>query len=160
MKNILKITAAAAAVVAFSNTAAFAQVDDQGDASITIQEALTITADQELQFGTVVAPAVGDGQLQVEVDPANPDAGQQAGTFDVTGEEGEDVAITLPTDTTLERDGGVEEITVDTFTSDPENSFTLGSGATTIAVGATATVDEEQEPGLYEGQYIVEVEYD
>lgn len=161
MKNILKITAAAAAVVAFSSTAAFAQVDDDGDAAITIQQALTITADQELNFGTVVAPAAGDGQATVEVDPADPGGDQTAGTFDVTGEDGEDVDINLPTGPiALIRDGGVEEIDIDNFTTDQvDETFTLGGSATTISIGAEATIEEEQESGLYEGTYTVEVEY-
>lgn len=162
MRNILKITAAATAVVAFSGSAALAQVSADGDASITIQEALTITAVDDLLFGTVVAPATGDGSLAVTVDPAAPTGDQQAGTFDLTGEEGEAVNINLPADgvVDLTRDGGVETIPVTAFSSDQAGeTLTLTAGGDTIAIGATATVAEEQVAGLYEGTYTVEVEY-
>jgi hypothetical protein len=82
-----------------------------------------------------------------------------AASFTVTGQANYTYAITLPSSVTL-TDGASNNMTVDTFTSNPATTGTIGSGGSqTIAVGATLNVTASQAAGTYTGTFDVSVDY-
>jgi hypothetical protein len=64
--------------------------------------------------------------------------------------------ITLPTTATMT--SGANSMTLRNFVSDPPNTV-LGTGRTTVLVGATLTVAPDQAPGNYSGSFVVTVNY-
>ena len=64
--------------------------------------------------------------------------------------------IILPSTATMT--SGTNTMTVSNFVSDPANSV-LGTGKTTVLVGATLTVAPNQAPGNYSGSFVVTVNY-
>jgi hypothetical protein len=66
--------------------------------------------------------------------------------------------ITLPTTATMTMAGGTATMTLSNFVSDPANTV-LGTGKTTVLVGAKLTVAPNQAPGNYSGSFDVTVNY-
>ena len=64
--------------------------------------------------------------------------------------------ITLPGSATIT--SGANTMTLSNFVSDPPNTV-LGTGKTTVLVGATLTVGPNQAPGNYSGTYSITVNY-
>lgn len=64
--------------------------------------------------------------------------------------------ITLPSTATMT--SGADSMTLSNFVSDPPNTV-LGTGKTTVLVGATLTVAPNQAPGNYSGSFVVTVNY-
>jgi hypothetical protein len=80
-------------------------------------------------------------------------------TFDLEGESGNDVIITLPASTTITN--GTQTMLVDNFVSDPDdtNPVTLGGTPTVLSVGATLNVAANQASGTYTGTFDVSINY-
>ncbi len=82
--------------------------------------------------------------------------------FNVSGEPGKSISISLPDDATIAHVDD-EEITmsVDNFVSSPNAGGTLDSeGTVKIHVGATLNVDADQLSGTYKGEFDVTVSYE
>lgn len=73
-----------------------------------------------------------------------------------TGKSLSFTTISLPTSTTMTSAGN--SMTINNFVSDPANTV-LGSGKTTVLVGATLQVAPNQAPGNYSGNFTVTVNY-
>lgn len=142
---------------------------DDGTATATILTPISITADAELEFGSIAA---GSQESDVKISTAGArslesgdatlytsDAGQQ-GTFDVSGADNHTYSITLPSNGTVTLTGPGDPMAVKDFTSDPLGTGTLdGTGNQTINVGATLVVGAPQTAGSYTGTYTVTVDY-
>lgn len=134
-------------------TNAYAQDSDTADALIEVQAALSITQQQDLDFGTVV-----QGDASGTIAPAD----GTAAIFDVAGTPNTAYTITLPA-TAVNMTGPGTDIEVNTFVSTPaagSNGMLDGSGAQELRVGAThAAIPVAQTAGSYSGAFTVEVAY-
>lgn len=145
--------------------ASFAQISESasGTVNVTVDNNITITAVDPMEFGTVAAVA-SNGQTATLVMGTNdtitatntasagfwPDGVSvpTAATFNVEGPVGVDLTITLPSaPVAIDQDaactGAAPDFTLDTFVSDPTPTLTgLGTGsAVLVAVGATLKTD-------------------
>jgi len=167
MKNIVKVIATAAVVIAFTNSS-FAQATATASASATIITPITIVKNVDMNFGNVavsaslagtvvLAPAGtrttgGAGGVTL---PSN--TGTVAGAdFTVSGQASYTYAITLPASATIS--SGSNTMTVNGFTSSPATTGTLSTGGTQdLKVGATLNVTAAQASGTYTNSTGVQV---
>lgn len=83
-----------------------------------------------------------------------------AAQFSVTGDPNVSYAISLPADGTVSLASGANSMAVNTFTSSPSLTGTLGAGGgQTLSVGATLSVGSNQAIGSYSGAFDVTVNY-
>jgi uncharacterized protein (DUF697 family) len=161
MKNIVKVFATAAAVLAFSNTS-FAQATATASASATIITPISIVKNVDMTFGNIAVSASTGGTVVLAPAgtrttggaggvtlPSN--TGTVAGAdFTVSGQATYTYAITLPSTSVSLSDGSGHTMNVTAFTSSPSSTGTLnGSGSQDLKVGATITVASAQTPGVY-----------
>lgn len=132
---------------------------DTADAIVTVEAAIAITQQADLDFGTVV-----QGDAAGTVAPGDATAAE----FLVTGQPSTAYTITLPANSTVVMTTGAgdtaqRQIAVDDFTSNPAagaNGALDGSGEQTLRVGAThAAIAADQETGSYSATFTVEVVY-
>lgn len=156
-----------AASVLFA-AAAQAQFDTDtatANAGANIVAPISIDKTADLHFGDVV-PSGASGTVELtpggtrsatDVTLGN-GAGVSVASFDVAGDPDGTFAITLPVSSTITN--GSENMTIDGYTSLPAAIGTLdGTGAATIAVGATLQVGANQASGSYTGTFDVTVAY-
>lgn len=136
-------------------------------ASVSWAAAIAISNTQALAFGKFVAGAGGS----VSVSPAGgrsasggvvlvPSGAGAAAQFAVSGDANVTYAISLPADGTVSLASGTNSMAVNTFTSSPSSTGTLGAGgAQTLSVGATLSVGSNQAIGSYSGTFDVTVNY-
>lgn len=136
-------------------------------ASVSWAAVIAISTTQELAFGKFVAGSGGS----VIVSPAGarsasggvvlvPSSSGSAAQFSVSGDANATYAISLPADGTVSLASGTNSMAVNTFTSSPSPTGTLGAGgAQTLSVGATLSVGSNQAIGSYSGTFDVTVEY-
>jgi hypothetical protein len=159
MKNIVKVLATAASVIAFSS-ASFAQATATASASATIITPITIVKNVDMNFGNVAVSASLAGTVVLA--PAGTrttggaggvtlpsTTGTVAGAdFTVSGQASYTYAITLPTNVTLS--SGSNSMVINNFTSVPSATGTLStSGSQDLKVGATLNVNAAQASGVY-----------
>jgi len=96
--------------------------------------------------GTVVLVPAGTRTLNGLTSPSI--AGTvTAAAFTVTGFDGATYSISLPANHTISN--GVQNMVVDTFTSNPSGTGTLTGGTQNLSVGATLNVGSSQASGTY-----------
>lgn len=152
------LLAAAAASFLFAGSAA-AQVTETGTANASIVEALTLTEDVQLDFGSIVPAALGD---TVTVDrvantqtcPASTCSGHALGQWTVTGSD-QVVTVSAESPVTLS-DGGVNTMSA---TIDAPATVTIAGGSVTFNTGGVLTVGALQAEGDYSASYDVTVDY-
>ena len=158
MRNFTKLFALAIVMIGLSSTTSFAQDDATATASATIITPITITKNVDMNFGNIAVQAGTGGTAVLATDnsrtrtsgvtlPTFSTGSPTAASFTVEGEENYTYAITLPTTVTILN--GVNEMDVDTFTSDPDATGVLTLGTQTLKVGATLHVAAGQAPGTY-----------
>jgi hypothetical protein len=147
-------------IIIAATTGAMAQESATASSSATIVAPIGIAQAADMNFGnvatndaggTVVMTTAGATSITGGVTlPANTGI-VTAAAFDVTGETNYTYTITLPSGaiTLLDGAGTPNEMTVDTFVSDPDTSGQLTSGAQTVNVGATLNVAGGQAAGTY-----------
>jgi hypothetical protein len=157
MKQIFKLSAFAIIMIAFT-ASAYGQAT--ATASATIVSPITILRVTDMDFGNVVTSAATG---TVVLDPAGTRSTTggasilvaqpgtvTAATFTVGGTAGFTYDISLPGSVTIDDPGLGAPMTVDTFTSDPTPTGTIGAGGTeTLSVGATLNVGANQVGGVY-----------
>lgn len=150
-----------AAAAAFSSTGAYAQ-SATADASATILEEITVTAGDDLAFGTIVVGADGDDVSIAADGTFNCGANltctgtNSAASFGVTGTAGEVVTVAVDASVTLT--SGTNEMTAVLSGSDATLTLDAG-GASAFTVGGVLTVGDNQPSGDYTGQFDVTVDY-
>jgi uncharacterized protein DUF4402 len=135
-----------------------------------IIQPITLSNTTPLNFGNII-PGSSAGSVVMNTSnersstggvTLQPDVNGQAAVFNVTGLTGAEFTITLPSsDVTLTRDGGTEEMSIAsaTFNHNAGASPIITGGNVNFNVGATLSVDANQEEGIYTGNYAVTVAY-
>jgi len=168
MKQIIKILAIAVVTLSFAGTVQAQTATATSNAAAVIIAPLSITNTASLHFGTIMRSAAL-GTVSVATDGTRSSTGgvtlsalaplHSVATFDLEGESGNDVIITLPASTTITN--GTQTMLVDNFVSDPDdtNPVTLGGTPTVLSVGATLNVAANQASGTYTGTFDVSINY-
>ncbi|MEC3966257.1 DUF4402 domain-containing protein [Flagellimonas halotolerans] len=136
----------------------YAQESATATATATVVAPIAITKSADMNFGNVAVSASTSGTVVLAPGGTRTVTGGatipattgtvNAAAFNITGEAGYTYSITLPSSITL-NDGGVNTMTVDTFTSTPSGTGTLTAGAETVNVGATLNLAAAQASGTY-----------
>ncbi len=148
----------------------FAQVTAIASSSASIIAPITIDKNVDMNFGnlavqtdqggTVVMTPAGlrskTGGVTLPVTTGTVAAAQ----FTVSGTEGYTYGITLPASSLIITNGS-ENMTIDSWTSDPTTTGILNGGSSTLKVGATLNVNAAQAEGTYTNTtgFIVTVNY-
>lgn len=140
----------------FSIKSVNAQVNATATASATILTGISITKVQDMNFGRL-NPGSGGGTASVSTSGVVSPTGDvtklagvtaTAASFTVSGEIGYTFSITLPTSDYI-ISYLTNNMTVNTFVSDPSSTGTIAGGGTTLSVGAKLTVTAGQVSGTY-----------
>ena len=138
------------------------QISATANAAADIVSPISITPEQDLNFGkvsnntagTVVVATNGSATGLSQIGTTAP----TAATFDVTAAQGFRYVVTLPE--TVELKSGNNTIGVGTFTHNAGTEPTGTGTIQTISVGATLTVAASQATGNYTGTFNVGVAYE
>lgn len=155
MKRMKRLISFAVILVAFT-AATFAQVSATATATATIITPIAITKTVDMNFGSL---AVNATPGTVVINPVTSARSATGGvtligatvapaTFTVTGLAAAVYTISLPASTTIT--SGANNMTVNTFTSDPTPTGTLTGGTSTLRVGAQLNVSGSQAAGIYD----------
>jgi len=134
--------------------------------SASIVPAITITKNTDMDFANVVAGASA-GTVVLSTAGARSatggatlgnGTGAAAAAFTVSGGPASTYSISVPVSATIT--SAPNTMTVNTFTSSPSGTGTLGAGGTqALSVGATLQVGASQAQGTYTGTFDVTVAY-
>ncbi|MEE4153278.1 MAG: DUF4402 domain-containing protein [Erythrobacter sp.] len=178
MTKIIRSGVAGIALMAAMGMSSAAHADTAiADATAEVLQPLNLELDNgALDFGSIVV----DGADTLTLTPDNTmDCADKnvvcVGTtsvpvFSLSGTANKDITILLPTtDVNLVVEGGSSAVarqvlTLNNFTTSTQVNnapgVTLdGAGEATFSVGGTLNIGADQEPGIYEGSFTVEVEY-
>ena len=171
MKNMKKsiVILAGLFLMIFSANSVMGQnpQDATANAAANIISPMAITKNVDLNFGNIAA-GTSAGTVELETDgvrtAANVILPSVTGTvtaaeFTVTGLPGSNYIITLPTTPVTIASGG-NNMTITTFTEDSATNTLTEEGTETFNVGATLNVGAGQAVGLYEGTFVVTVDYE
>ena len=147
-----------------------ASASASASAKATIITPIAIDQVADLNFGNIVA-GTDAGTVTVDTEgnrtsstgitlPNATPGDFQAAKFTVTGLADATYAITLPSSIDITHTNGVTTMTVDEFTSNPDEAGKLAAdGKQTLLVGATLNVGAGQVAGDYTGEFSVTVAY-
>ena len=165
------IAAAAALLTLASAGAAFAQ-SDTGSGTITVLRPLTVTNDADLDFGVVVRPAAGSGDVTIattgartlDVGLVGVGAGTTAAQFTLDGEGGQSVSITIPASFTMANGGSNLTVTTSNDLAGGLTTQTLsgslgGAGSLVVLIGGEVTLANTTTTGTYTGTFTVSAAY-
>lgn len=170
-----KITLLAAVAMAGMSGAAFAQTSatTSTDGSTRILQAITITKNSDLRFGSIVRPATA-GSNTVSINAGNGDrtldgTGSAAlaastfgrATYTVNGEGGQTFSISADSTFNMNRSGGgsISVTTTRSATAGTLSGDVGSSGSATFGVGGSFTVSNTTQTGDYTGSFNVVVAY-
>jgi hypothetical protein len=135
-------------------------------ATANIVQAITITQNAGLNFGTIV-PAASAATVAISTAGARTCGGSltcsgsvAAGAFTATGTGGMTVLISSDASTSIDDGaGGGAPMSVTGLTVSAASAVLSGGGSTTFTVGGTLNVGATQVAGVYNGTYNVNVSY-
>ncbi|WP_321289066.1 DUF4402 domain-containing protein [uncultured Sunxiuqinia sp.] len=140
-------------------------------ASANIIKVISITNDQNLLFGNIIASAAG-GTITVSSDgtssatysgitaPTGNEGSRQAAIFTVEGELSATYSITLPSDNVIELTmTGGDPMELVGFSHNASGTLSNDTGKEIFNVGATLNVNANQATGTYTGSFPVTVAY-
>ena len=172
-KKLLMIGATLAMSLQLDSIAMAANVDGTADVEIVQPLSITQAAGSGLNFGKIASgPAAGvvrvsstgvlskvSGPVEVQIVDST---SASTGVFDITGENGQTILVTVPASTLLTANGGSggADMTV-TLSSDAATTTTLDAttGAATLTVFGDLGVGVNQATDTYSGTYNVTVFY-
>ncbi len=158
--RILKAGLAGTALLGMAATAQAATTT--GTAKGRILKQITLTATQDLDFGTIVSGAAADTVVISTGGSRTCGAGlvcsgtTTAAAFNATGSSGATVNITAAASVTLSEVGGA---TMNASLVKSANTMVLTGVSNIFNVGGTLTVGANQVDGVYTGSFNVSVDY-
>lgn len=175
--TVLKFFTLSVAIFAFSTISIGQNLSTTSAATTAgarIIKPLTISVGTNLEFGDILV-----GSNEVIISPANERSAThetllltlsggrtpQASTFNVQGEASLSYLITFDVVEDLTITNGTDTMTLSNFTENAggtnDGKGIIGEeGTDSFQVGATLTVADGQEPGVYQGSYTVTVAYE
>lgn len=164
--NVSKLFSAAALVGLVTAPALVEASSVSVDASANIAAALQISKTSDLAFGTIIPSSTSAGSVVIAQGGTRttnavtgvPGGTVSAATFTISGEENATYSLTMPTTVALSGPGANMTATLDP-SLDPNASQTMGSSDTTLNVGASLAVGQNQTSGAYTGSFNVTVAY-
>ncbi len=168
MKTTLKFFTFAAVLFGFASIS-FAQTTGNATINVgaTIAQALKITNVEDLHFGTIAVTSSGSTTSTITAASDGSRTGTAVyigenytiGEFLIEGEKGQTVNLSVDASAKLTK--GSDEMNIVFARSIAGNSFELdsSSGKTTMYVGGTLTIADDQASGEYTGTYKVTVNY-
>lgn len=157
MKTLSKIFALGIMMVIFA-TGTFAQVTASASASAQILTPISIVKRVDMNFGNLAVNATAGTILLTPASSRTATGGVTflngnsgtvtAANFEVAGLAGATYSITLPAGPTIISYSG-NDMTVDSWTSDPTPTGTLTGGTEFVNVGATLHVPPSSPAGVY-----------
>lgn len=136
-------------------TAVSAQATASFTASATIIQPIGIKTLANLKFAAIDARAGGEIILspqdeRIATGDARLENGGEvtAATFEVTGQQGLDFSLSLPSGPFF-LSNGKEQMIIKDFTSSIGNTGNLTAGSSVFKIGATLQVEAQQPPGFY-----------
>lgn len=172
MKKIVRIAALAAAttLVAAPAVAAPVAASPAAKAKARIIKPLTLTATQDLDFGTIVLGDLSGGPESVAIDQAGAvtcgagnltcSGAPQAAEYRVTGTNNLDVTVAASVSNLTNTTSGGSELLA--FTPDAPATVNLGNSGVVgklFNVGGSITIDSATVDGVYQGDMDVTVDY-
>ncbi|HVU31426.1 MAG TPA: DUF4402 domain-containing protein [Sphingomicrobium sp.] len=161
MKKILT-SAGALAALAFTTPASAANTAS-ANATVNIVSPLSLTKNNDLDFGTIVGPFSNNTVTLDMSDNRNCGTLTCSGTpksasFTVTGTGGQTVLLTIPASVTL--NGSVSgTLNVDLTTAKPGNQVLGAGGSATFGLGGTLTIPTGTADGVYSNTFTVTANY-
>ena len=170
--TVLKFFTLSAAIFAFS-TISFGQgntASDDASVGARIITPITITNDEELEFGDIISAAntvtiTTDGERDATTPGAllvTASRTPQAAQFTVVGEASLKYTVLISESITLTGATTSETMTVDNFVHNANGTLiaTETTGKETFSVGADLTVEASQASDIYTGSFTVTVTYE
>ena len=174
-KKLLMAAGAATLSASFFSGALMAANLATGNASANVVQPISIVPGAsgiELDFGNIIPDTIATADviltaagIIVSATPAIVTGSTTGGAFDVSGSNDVSYTITVPANGTVTLtdtggNGGTAMAVNDFTTDQPSGVGTLsGTGAQTIAIGATLTVGINQAESTYAGTYDITVNY-
>lgn len=163
MLLVLSVSAAGAVSLLHHNVAN--ATDGIGAAEAQIVQSAQVNEQNRLNFGQII-PSASAGTVTVDdTGGVTVTGGEQVingtqalGHFNILGSDGQNVTVTLPTSGfTIKHSNGVDEMAVSLNGYNVPTVLSGGRG--TFSVGGTLSVNANQTPGVYIGNYTVTVTY-
>jgi hypothetical protein len=139
------------------------------NAKALILQPATITAGDDLDFGTVLASAIAGtvtvnssplaGQLVTDSPGATSGGGASLGSFRGNGEPGSQVTVVVTSDAVLTHGNGSDKLPFSTNTHGAGIFNIANDGLFKVLVGGTINVAANQAPGQYSGKVFVEAAF-
>lgn len=158
MKTLRTLFVIAITVVGF-NSRSIAQVDATASTSGTVVQAIDISKDRDLSFGTFAVNSTGGTVVVAATDAGTRSQTQgvslQAGgtvssaKFTVSGYDNSTYTVSMPASLTISNGTPAEDMTVDLVKSVGATATLDGSGESVIYVGGTLTAAANQPAGEY-----------
>jgi hypothetical protein len=167
MKTVLRTAAAGVALASLAVSSAASAATATGDAEALILEALSVTAEAPLEFGTIAESGSGgtvtiatDGTQTCSAGLACVNDGAAAG-FAVVGVPDKTVVLSVPSATTTLTidDGTGATMAVSGLAASSATTLLDGTGDGSFTVGGVLAVGNNQAPGFYAGTFDVTVVY-
>jgi hypothetical protein len=138
--------------------------------TMTIIRGLTVSKATDLVFGTLGKPASGSGTVSIDAASgartvstgidAVPTPPPSRALFNVTGEGGQLISVSVPASFSLTGPSTITVTTTNSAPASPVLSGALGSaGAFSFGVGGSAPIDASTPEGSYSGNFTVTVAY-
>ncbi|UCH73104.1 MAG: DUF4402 domain-containing protein [Rhodospirillales bacterium] len=167
-KRISTLAAGVAAlgVAGLGSTSAMA-AQDQVNANATIVDAIGITGDRSLEFGTIINGAANTVTIantaagtRSATDPTQLllGGGEQSAQFTVSGDPGRSYNLTVPPSITVTETGGTT-MTVNNIQHSATGTLDGVTGNEVFYVGGDLIVTNGQLAGTYSGTLLIQVDY-
>ena len=167
MKIVRLLAAAVLAVTTASAAQAATFVTEQGEATVVLHQALTLTAERDLAFGKVVIPAAGTETVMLSAEDTTTVGGtalssgvQTSARFGVSGTPSALVSVELPATPVILAGPGAATLEVSDFVDNGAGQLALDlAGQGVVFVGGTLNVPSSALPGTYVGNFPLTVDY-
>jgi hypothetical protein len=145
-----------------------ANITDAASVSATNIQAISISGNSSIDFGTFYAPTSGSGGSVIIAPDGTRSSPQgkvtlaggspSAASFSVGGSPNTAYTVTVSSPGTLTNGSGAS-MAIGSFTHDNTDDALPASGSETINIGASLTVPKNQASGTYTGTFTVTVDY-
>lgn len=163
------LAAALVATTLAGSAAAQSSANTNATGSMTLYQPIAITKNTDLQFGTLIRPGSGNGNVTIDATSGGINATGGIGvvtssthsraTFTVTGESGMNFTVTTPQSFNMTRSGGSDQIQVMLASSMGGGQLSGSPGTANFGVGGQILISNGTPSGAYSGTFTITVAY-